>query len=94
MGQLDALLIREETFWRQRSRTQWMKEGDRNTRFFHQRASNRRRKNTIKGLRDEAELWQDSPDGIEHVVVDYFQKIFRSQGVLPNAMREVTDAVN
>lgn len=41
MHELDNLLSREETFWRQRARTQWLKESDRNTRFFHTHASNR-----------------------------------------------------
>ncbi|KAM1836892.1 hypothetical protein ACFX13_019061 [Malus domestica] len=52
LGQLDSLLGREETYWSQRSRVQWLQEGDRNTKFFHLRVSNRKRKNTIKGLRD------------------------------------------
>lgn len=94
MGQLDVLLSRDETFWRQRSRTQWLKDGDRNTKFFHQRASKWRRKNIIKGLKDEVGFWQDSPESIKKVMVEYFRKIFRSRGVLPNAVSEVMEVVS
>ena len=31
---LNELLYREEMMWLQRSRVDWLKEGDRNTRFF------------------------------------------------------------
>lgn len=49
----NELLSLDETYWKQRSRVLWLKEGDRNTAFFHRKASNRRSRNKIQGLIDE-----------------------------------------
>ncbi|XP_024155881.1 uncharacterized protein LOC112163846 [Rosa chinensis] len=70
---------REELASSQRSRAIWLKDGDRNFKFFHQRASNRKQKNKIKGLFDDNGVWQTSSNGIEDVVMKYFQQVYASQ---------------
>ena len=41
----------EEVSWRQKSREIWLKEGDRNTGFFHRMANSHRRRNSISSIR-------------------------------------------
>ncbi|XP_042969025.1 uncharacterized protein LOC122301700 [Carya illinoinensis] len=46
--EMQVWMEREEIMWRQRSKSLWLKEGDANTKFFHNKASQRRKKNWIK----------------------------------------------
>ena len=50
--------------WLQRSRISWLKEGDRNTKFFHRKAVWRARKNRISSLKDQDGVVQDTPSEI------------------------------
>ena len=50
--ELAGLLVKEEKLWQQRFKTHWMKSGDKNSRYFHTRASQRYRRNWILGLRN------------------------------------------
>jgi exonuclease III len=43
----------EEILWRQKSRVQWLKEGEKNTKFFHRTMIHRRHINRITHLEDE-----------------------------------------
>ena len=49
--EINLLMDKEERMWRKRSRTLYLKDGDRNTRFFHCRATQRRRRNLITGIK-------------------------------------------
>ena len=46
----------------QRAKKQWIKEGDRNTAFFHHAIVKRRRRNTIVSVKDENDIVQFMPD--------------------------------
>ncbi|KAK8335229.1 hypothetical protein V6Z12_A09G039500 [Gossypium hirsutum] len=75
---LGNLVDTEEKFWAQRSRVMWLKEGDRNTRFFHVRATNRRKKNNIARLKDTNDSWRDNNVDICKAIREYFQLLFKS----------------
>lgn len=36
--------------WRQRAKQKWLQEGDRNTKYFHKSATQRKQRNTINEL--------------------------------------------
>ncbi|XP_074266454.1 uncharacterized protein LOC141589727 [Silene latifolia] len=53
VSEVADLCRQEELFWRQRSRALWLKDGDRNTGYFHRQAGQRRTKNHIGKLVDD-----------------------------------------
>lgn len=69
---------RKEVYWAQNSRIRWLKEGDRNTNFFHTVASIKRRKNAINSIEIEGEKIS-SPTRIKKEAVKFFKEIFREE---------------
>lgn len=57
IDQLGVINKQEAIYWKQRSRLQWLKDGDENTKFFHAVANGRKNRNFIPCLRrDGVEL--------------------------------------
>jgi hypothetical protein len=73
MDRMNELLYREEMMWLQRSRIAWLKEGDRNTKYFQQKAQWRSRKNNIKKLRKEDGQWCENWNAMCVVTCDFFR---------------------
>ncbi|KAL5554664.1 hypothetical protein UlMin_042065 [Ulmus minor] len=99
---LDALRYKEERYWRQRSKDTWLKYGDKNSKFFHQKASARKSKNFIIGLIDNNEKWCDKEEDMAHIIESYFETLFSSSSpssvdfdrVLDTIERKVTPQLN
>lgn len=49
--EIDAALEEENVRWKQRAKQDWLKDRDRNTKFFHKRANQRRRVNEIRQVK-------------------------------------------
>ena len=75
---MDELLQKQEIYWAQQSRINWLKHGDRNTKFFHAKASQRRRKNFIKGIRNSQGQWVENLEEVVQVTSDYFDNLFQA----------------
>ena len=58
--------------------TRWLKGGDRNTRFFHQQASQRRRRNFISELQDDQGTAHSGDEAVGSLFVDYFTNLFQT----------------
>ena len=91
--ELNVLLEREEIFWKQRSRINWLKEGDENTKFFHARATQRFRKNNIRGLMDDLGNWQSNAESISTTAINYFESLFTSSTPNLDDLDSVLDSV-
>ena len=98
--EVNDLLLKEEKMWQQRSRVSWLKEGDRNTKYFHNRASQRRQRNSIQTLiREDGEIVTGS-EAIGTQFTDYYQALFTAnpledvEVVLDGIQPCVTQAMN
>ena len=70
--EINNMLHQEELAWRQRSRAIWLPVGDKNTKFFHQKATQRKRKNHIRGVFNKTGEWCTGDEQIADTAVEYF----------------------
>ena len=76
LKELEEWELREEIFWKQKSRIDWLQEGDRNTAFFHNSVKARQHGNSLSSLilSDGTQIY--SHDAISQEVVKYFFDLF------------------
>lgn len=85
--QRNNLLQVEEIIWRKKSMRVWLKHGNGNMKFFHRKADQRRKTNTINKLKDDNGYWWRGDIKCERVLVKYFSDIFSS--FIPTNIQEV-----
>jgi hypothetical protein len=89
--ELHEVYEREKIMYRQRSRVEWLKAGDQNTKYFQNRASHRRHKNTIHSLRrpDGSKVSTDME--MRALARDFYHSLYSSEGA--NNMDAILDLV-
>jgi hypothetical protein len=74
-AKIACLLREEELKWYQRSKSQFILEGDSNTRYFHSIANGRHRKKRIHSLiQDEGTI--EGPDNLKNYITAYYKNLF------------------
>ena len=98
--EIEENLEKQEIYWVQRSRANWLKFGDRNTGFFNNFATARKKRNFIRRLMDEAGQWRDDNTAMGHLIENYFHHLFTSEvsvlalNVLNKVKPKVSDYMN
>ena len=85
-------MISTELTWVQRARANWLKHEDRNTHFFHQYASFRKKINSVKGLVDDQGIRHEDGSTMRTMVHNYFTHLFQSE--IQEINENVLNAVN
>ena len=76
------------------------KNRDSNSKFFHNKATQRFRKNSILGIKDKIGNWQEQSEVIGDIIVEYFEDLFTTsnsaieEGSLSFIPKLVTDEIN
>lgn len=90
---LEWLLEEEEIYWRQRARKDWIQWGDRNTKWFHLRASQRRKTNRVKGLVSANGRWTDDDIEMSAIATSYFIDLFKPTDPPDNETGRILDSI-
>ncbi|XP_061364604.1 uncharacterized protein LOC133308038 [Gastrolobium bilobum] len=75
--ELSEILDQEEHIWFQKSRGEWIREGDRNTKYYHTSTIIRRKRNKILKLQDDKGNWVIEEENLINLARDFFLKLFR-----------------
>ncbi len=75
VADLERNALMDEISWRQKSRALWLREGDKNIKFFHRLANSNRRQNSISTLLINGEL-SSEPDAIADCITQFYQNLF------------------
>ena len=75
-------VLLEEALWRQKFREMWLKEGDRNTRFFHQMANAYRRRNQLTRVKVNGRWFTE-----ENEIKEEVSRAFQGQALMVSQWR-------
>ena len=94
-AEINTLLDKEAKMWSLRARVNQLKDEDKNTRFFHSKASQRRRRNYIKRLFDLLGQWTTQPNQVVNTAINIYHQLFTTSNpkILKAVLAEIPQLV-
>eukprot|EP00253_Pinus_taeda_P036581 PITA_36581 len=94
LGRLEERRKQEEILWRQKSRIKWLREGERNTKFFHQAMIKHRQGNRILSIKNKNGERVVEQNEIEQVLMEHHKEILAEPQVdRRRAIQEICSAI-
>jgi hypothetical protein len=90
--ELHFLLEQEDMKWRQRAKESWLQLGDRNTKYFHACATQKKQRSQILKIKDTTGQWCYTQEDIEEAFVAYYTEPFTTGNEMD--MTDCLDALN
>ena len=75
---VNDLLDKETRMWFQQSRSLWAVHGNKNSKYFHWRETQRLRRNQIDGFMDSQGRWCSDPREVASAILDFYSNLFSS----------------
>ncbi|XP_027170444.1 uncharacterized protein LOC113770234 [Coffea eugenioides] len=94
-------LAREEGFWRQKARVKWLKDGDKNSKYFHSIVAERRAKSIIHRIKNDQGEWISDEGQVSAIGVEFFKSLLSEEtaggswsilDVIPKVVSDVQNA--
>lgn len=98
--ELAEALREEELFWTQKCREEWLRAGDRNTKYFHNCVKGRRIQNRILMLLDELGRENFSEGAKGNIAINFYRDLFTSlnphdlESIFKGFRPKVTESMN
>jgi len=67
-----------QKYWGNLKQKDWLINGDRNSRFFQQRANNRRKKKLVHKLNNDCGMWLDNQEDIADKFISDYTSRFKA----------------
>jgi exonuclease III len=97
---LGRLHEQKNMYWKQRAKAHWLKDEDQNTSFFHACASERKRANLVRKLKDDNGGVVEGEKELKSFIANYYNSLFTSNvgpddgALLSNVSRRVSAEMN
>eukprot|EP00253_Pinus_taeda_P011590 PITA_11590 len=84
----------EEMLWKQKSRIRWLKEGEKNTKFFHNTTIQRRMHNNITHIQNEQGVKLEKHEEIEAELLNRFKQVHKEPSIdRSQAIQNITSKI-